>query len=307
MAGGWSREQCADEQAVRLRLAAPRLLPEAAGNVRQVDERAVEPRIIARVAALRPAQGVQHGAVPQDVNVDTARARSVLQTFEIASRSLDLRENLRAAHVVVDACGNRSESGQTQPSVPEPRLPESSARLERDDQHVLRFRADGLQHPSGEQRRRPDAGERYRVPFHRLEPRGQHTRAGDRAEQHTVVAPSRLFPAQYRGMNEAGLVERPARPGAKHGATLPHGNVGYAILPEFLLDHVGDDAGDFGGIPVQIAGIFRGPLLADVERGLLGRTRPAGSTAPAMDGQPRIRHDEDASRRHHVPISAMRS
>ena len=66
-------------------------------------------------------------------------------------------------------------------------------------------------------------------------------------------------------MDEAGLVERPARPGAKHGATLPHGNVGYAILPELLLDHVGDDAGDFGGIPVQIAGIFRGPLLADIE------------------------------------------
>ena len=148
-----------------------------------------------------------------------------------------------------------------------------------------------------------DAGERDPALLHRCEPEGERLGPGDRAEAHAVVAPAVRLASEPRRVQVARAGEGPGRPRAKQRTAFPGEHVRDRLLAELLLHHVGDDVGDFVREPLQVARELDASAFVRFERERAEQLR----AVPVVHGQPRARDDEDAPRRHQMPIVAIRS
>ena len=285
--------QRVDEQPVRGRPAAPAAQAEPAGGVGQVHEGVTVPRI----AAGQAPQIVEHPAVAQQADPEAFSGRLHVQAVQVAAGLPDLGENVRR----IVGPGHDGEARELEPPVPETGLAQPAAGLQRDDQHALALGPDGLQQRPGERRRRADAGQRDPVPRHLVEPGGEDAGAGDRAEQHAVVTPAVRLPPLHRRADVVRVPEQPRRPLAQQRAAVGPEGVRDRLLAEFLLHHVDDDARGLARAALQVAREPRDPLRAGVERDRIEPFR----AAPAMHGQPGVRDEEHAPRRHHGPPPAV--
>ena len=293
--------QDVDEQPIGDGLAAPPAHPQLARDRGQIHERALAPDVAAGIAPQLAPQFVERLAMAQHVHFEPAFVRRRVQAVQVAAGPLHLCEDVGSEPAGNEA-GHGGEARHPEPPAPEAGLPEPSAGLQRDHQHVPAPGSDRLQHRPGEHRRRADAGQWNPLPRHRREPRVEDLGAGDRAEQHPVVTPAPRLPPQPDRTDVARVRERPGGPGAKQRAPVPGEHVGDGLLAK-VLHHVGDEAGDVGREPAEVAGEPRDPLLVRVERERVEQRR----AAPVVHGQPVAGDDECPPRRHQMPSPVMRS
>ena len=290
-----------NEQPVGVRLPAPSAQSEPAGDRGQIDEAPPGSVLPAGIAQLAP-QRVEWLAMAQHVNVEIVVGRPGAQAAQVAPGSLDLRQDVG----LVSARGRIGHGGETREAelpAPEAGLAQPTAGLPRDHQNVLAFGFECFEHRPGEHRGGADSGQGSPVFRHRREPGGERFGTGDRAEQHTVVAPAARFPSEPRRVQVARAGERPGRPGAQQRTALPREHVRDRLLAELFFHHVGEDTGDVVRESLQIVRELREPVLVRVERERIEQLR----AVPEVHRQTGARYDEDAPCRHQMPIVAIRS
>ena len=238
-----------NEQPVGVRLPAPSAQSEPAGDRGQIDEAPPGSVLPAGIAPQLAPQRVERLAMAQHVNVEIVVGRP--QAAEVAPGSLDLRQDVG----LVSARGRIGHGGETREAelpAPEAGLPQPTAGLPRDHQNVLALGSERFEHRPGEHRGGADSGQGSPVLRHRREPGGERFGTGDRAEQHTVVAPAARFPSEPRRVQVARAGKRPGRPGAQQRTALPREHVRHRLLAELFFHHVGEDTGDLVREPLQI-------------------------------------------------------
>ena len=213
------------EQRVGRRPAVPPAHAEHAGDRGQVHETAVGHGVPAGIALQLAPQTFEPFAMAQQANVETISHRTHWQAAQVAPGTLDFGQDAGLVPVR-SRIGHGGETREAELPSPEAGLAQPTAALLRDHEHVLAPGTDGLQHRPGEHRGGPDAGQGNPVPFHRREPGGERFGAGDRAEQHAVVAPATRLPSEPRRMDVVRTGERPGRPGTKQRAAFPGEYVG---------------------------------------------------------------------------------